>query len=281
MTFSQEHGYKPVGEVIQFESMDEPLRNNLWNALSTCYWNTFEIDAYAYNKKDIYSLGSTTNEELHKLCTNIWITHYKRPIDELDRDWRETRLKIREYFFSYEWYEVYDLIEFISQSHPSEEINKDFKENCNKVLEQEMSAYRFVGDRIARIVDNEEIDTIEKAIEVKEAQAGEHLKCALEQLSDRKSPDYRNSIKESISAVESLLIDIIGEKDSLSELLEKIDDHIKIPPALKKAFSSLYGHTYEGDDTDFEDAKFMLVTCSAFINYVRGKLNQANSGPSS
>ncbi|GAI53088.1 unnamed protein product, partial [marine sediment metagenome] len=57
----------------------------------------------------------------------------------------------------------------------------------------------------------------------------------------------------------------------------KIDLH----PALEKAFDSLYGYTSdEGGirhalmgvpDLDFEDAKFMLVSCAAFINYLKLK----------
>ncbi|VAX31463.1 hypothetical protein MNBD_NITROSPINAE05-986, partial [hydrothermal vent metagenome] len=46
-------------------------------------------------------------------------------------------------------------------------------------------------------------------------------------------------------------------------------------------FSSLYGYTsdeggirhalMESENVDFNDAKFMLVVCSAFINFVLGK----------
>lgn len=49
-----------------------------------------------------------------------------------------------------------------------------------------------------------------------------HLRRALELLSDRENPDYRNSIKEPISAVESLS-KVIAEKSnaSLSKALEE------------------------------------------------------------
>ena len=53
-------------------------------------------------------------------------------------------------------------------------------------------------------------------------------------------------------------------------------------PALKLAFKKLYGYTNDKDgirhslmdkDTiDFEDAKYMIVSCSAFVNYVIAKL---------
>jgi hypothetical protein len=53
---------------------------------------------------------------------------------------------------------------------------------------------------------------------------------------------------------------------------------------LKESFNKLYGYTSdhggirhaltEADAVDFEDAKFMLVACSALVNFVRGKLAQ-------
>ena len=54
--------------------------------------------------------------------------------------------------------------------------------------------------------------------------------------------------------------------------------------ALKKGFSSLYGYTSDADGirhalldestTNFEDAKFMLVACSGFINYLIAKCSR-------
>ena len=54
--------------------------------------------------------------------------------------------------------------------------------------------------------------------------------------------------------------------------------------ALKAAFSQLYGYTSDKDgirhglldetNIDFEEAKFMLVVCSAFINYVKIKITK-------
>ncbi len=50
------------------------------------------------------------------------------------------------------------------------------------------------------------------------------LKRALELFSDRGSPDYRNSIKESISAVESFVIFTTGkDKGTLGQLTKKLE----------------------------------------------------------
>ena len=57
-----------------------------------------------------------------------------------------------------------------------------------------------------------------------------------------------------------------------------------IPPTLEEAFNKLYGYTSneggirhalsEGDTPPtFDDAKYMLVSCSAFVNYLISKMN--------
>jgi hypothetical protein len=71
----------------------------------------------------------------------------------------------------------------------------------------------------------------------------------------------------------------------LSQAIKVITDKIELHPDLKEAFYKLYGYTsdakgirhslMEKPDLDFEDAKFMLVTCSAFSNYLKEKARKA------
>ena len=37
-SFSQRKGIKPIKSIIQIDSMDDDLRNSLWNALQVFYW---------------------------------------------------------------------------------------------------------------------------------------------------------------------------------------------------------------------------------------------------
>jgi hypothetical protein len=104
--------------------------------------------------------------------------------------------------------------------------------------------------------------------------------------SDRKNHDYRNSIKEAISAVESFCkIVTNNDKAELGDALKEIESQVKLHAALKAAFTKLYGYTSNADgirhalmdepNVGFEDAKFMLVSCSAFINYLIAKSYKA------
>ena len=105
-------------------------------------------------------------------------------------------------------------------------------------------------------------------------------------MANRKSPDYRNSIKEAISAVEAICNLITGEKRAtLGQALKRIEEKVSLHPALKNAFSNLYGYTSDAEgirhalldepNLGFEEAKFMLVSCSAFINYLISKASKA------
>jgi len=107
----------------------------------------------------------------------------------------------------------------------------------------------------------------------------QHLNQSLKLMSDRPNPDYRNSIKESISAVESICkIVTQDEKTTLGQALKIIENKYGLHEALKKSLSQLYGYTSDADgirhamleesNLSYIDAKFMLVACTNFINYL-------------
>jgi hypothetical protein len=277
-SFSQRKGLKPVKSVMQVESMDDELRNGLWNALSLHYWDLIKPLDYGY------LLSGYPNMNI--LFRLLWIYYFKKTLDSLDNYWPKTYEKLRQYFFSCQWNEVYDFIEFVAKSYPNEPANRKFKDYCNSILELELSAYRFVGPEMTRITSEEEIAEIEKALKAPLRPVTDHLKRALDLFADRKSPDYRNSIKESISAVEAICQLISGDaKAPLGQTLKVIKDKVGLHPALEKAFSCLYGYTSDAEGIrhalleeptlNFEDAKFMLVSCSAFINYLITKSSKA------
>ncbi len=281
--FSQRKGLKLVKSVMQVDGMDNDLRNGLWNALDIFYWDCVE------HILGRHILSAERNRHIAILVRLLWHIYFKKPIDTLDDDWTMARRVIREYFFNCHWYEVYDFIEFVANSYPDDSVNSEFMDFCNSVLERELSAYRFVGGKIAQITSEEEVSEIEKALEISGPYKAvkTHLKRALDLLADRKSPDYRNSTKESISAVESICNLITKDKKAtLGQALKKIEERgISLHPALESAFSNLYGYTSNAEgirhalldepNLSFEDAKFMLVSCSAFVNYLITKASKA------
>lgn len=183
--------------------------------------------------------------------------------------------------------EVFSLIEFIVQKMQAMHPWKDgeYTEDYNSVFKSEYVGYRFVNDIIVPITDENEIEAINKAADSPYTIVNTHISKAVSFLSDRENPDYENSIKESISAVEAIceiLTGIKGKEATLGNMLKKIEESgVVIHGALKSAFNILYGYTSDangirhagdigGPSSTFDEAKFMLVSCSAFINYLIG-----------
>lgn len=276
MKFSQRIGLTTHIKQIQLDDIDTDLRNCLWNAFKLCIM-------------DIIS-----EQEAKNFSIALWATYFKLPLDTKPYNKDNLNKNIRQYFFECKWYEVYDLIEFCLKLN-SLNFRYDkpkFSVYCNSILEKEFSGYRIIDDNIAPISNKEEVNEIENSIEITSNYtalngANIHIKEALVKLSDKKNPDYRNSIKESISAVENVAKAISeNNKDSLSGALDKIKGKTKIHSALEKGFKQIYGYTSdsdgirhsltEEDNCAFEDAKFMLVSCSAFVNYLIAKAVKYN-----
>lgn len=274
MKFSERLGYKPVKEQLQVEAIDNDLKNSLWSAFLDTFFDG--LSNYGFPEYQLYNY--------HRA---LWFNFFKLPIDtsyiHSDRSVSKENLKkyLRKYFYESEnWYDALDLIEFSAKF-----AFHKYVEVINLVLEREKSAYRFVNGQITQITSATEIAEIEEAITSDDIYkpVSIHLNTALTFLADKQNPDYRNSIKESISAVESMCKIFTGnDKATLGETLLLLEKNGKLHPAMKKAFSSLYGYTsddagirhalIQGDRTvDFHESKFMLVTCSSFINFLKSR----------
>lgn len=274
--FSDRIGITKPKVDIQVESMDLELRNCLWNIFS-----------YLLTKTASYT--DAKSEEMNVFVMRVWHFFLKAPLDAIPQGWSGTYNVIRDYFFKAPWYEVYNILEFAANNYPTEYKISEFVNSCNNILESELSGYRFVGKQIAPITSKNEISEIEEALVSPFKRVNSHLENALKLLSDRKSPDYRNSIKESISAVEALCRIVVGKPNaSLGDALDiiKKEGKLDMHGALREALDHLYGYTSSADgirhafseekvNADFEEAKFMLVTCSAFVNYLISKAAKA------
>ena len=277
MRFSQRQGHKPVKQAIQSESMDDALKNSLWNALQTVIWDSHQSSTpYSYTK----------HSSLYEILKLYWRDYFKSPTDEIPKSFPDAIREVRSYFFGCPWYEVYDFIEF--SSHLLGKSRPRFIAACNAALEREISGYRLVDDQIIPITSPTELDAVEESLANTAGHIGanEHLRRALELLSDRTNPDYRNSVKESISAVEAVAQAVTDDPSAtLGAALKAISTQATMHPALNRSLSALYGFTSDAggirhalldeSNLDFVDAKFMLVACSAFVNYIIGKAPKA------
>lgn len=279
MRFSQRIGVTPIKVEIQTEYMDDDLRNSLWNIISIYL---FSIEPY----------DKPFQTSKYKLIFNsIWFSFFKEPIDQIPYSTDDLEQLIRKRFFRYSPLEIYDFIDFLARTNPKiTPFNQNsFIIDCNKILSSEFSGYRFIENLLTPIINDKEIESIEntlkQSLNKKYNGVYLHLKSALEMLSDRHNPDYRNSIKESISAVESICKQITGDnKAELGKALNILNSIIPIHGALEKGFKSLYGYTSDEqgirhammDEPNLhqEDAMYMLISCSSFINYLMVKVDK-------
>ncbi len=260
-TFSERYGYTQPKQ-IQREVMDDDLRNSIWNFL----------------------LGKYSHMYIEAFVHDLWVFLYKRPKDEIPkehcyecRERAHDKKFLKQIILKEKWYAVLNALEFIYAI-------SDCSEGCNVIFEKECFSYRFVDGLICEITSEEEIKEIETASSSPVDEINQHLNMALGHLSRRENPDYRNSIKESISAVECLCRKITGT-DTLGKAIGKLESQgLQLNSQLKSGLNKIYDYTNgkDGirhaimDDTTIkqEDARFMLVMCSSFINYIIVKANE-------
>ncbi|AOY00056.1 AbiJ-NTD4 domain-containing protein [Jeongeupia sp. USM3] len=270
-SFSQRKGLKPVSEIIQADSMNSDLRNSIWNALDVALWSTTGFLWKQYGVPGMEPLSRA-----------LWFNHFKKPLDSRPDSKQRVLAALRKYFFECEWFEAYDFLEFILKFY--EHSNSRLIDFVNGILERELSAYRFVSGHLSDITDAQELAMLNDALlDSRFAGTTAHLQRGFELYADRERPDYRNSIKESISAVESMAR-IVAEspKATLADALKAIEKRGALHPALKDGFVKLYGYTSdEGgirhamlDEPNLtqSDARYFLLSCTSFINYLKAQL---------
>jgi hypothetical protein len=260
--FSQRVGAVKPRTALQVGDVDMELRTRLWNALD----------------KGIGSIGPGGYEPF---VYEVWEDVVVRPLVDLKAAasrWTE----MRAVFFDCAWYQVYDIIELAARA------NGGTPAHYREALERGGSGYRFVGHEVVPIVSETEIVAIEQALQktatIALQHVRDHLDNALGKFADRTTPDYPNSIKESISAVEALARLVTGSPNAtLGDALKRLDDAgITIHPAMRDAFNKLYGYTSDAsgirhaqklgeDKADADEARFMLVAASAFVNFLIAK----------
>lgn len=270
--FSEREGIVKVRDEIQVNSMTKELRNSLWNII------------YIQYRADIL--------EFHSFFTGMWINMFKQPIDEVSGNTSERLNTLRRMFFEVDWSIVYDIVDFYANRIQGAS-QTEFIQACNLVLERELSGWRFIGTYITRITEEQEIKEIEEALDLEKPfmPVSKHLNEALKLLSSKGSPNYANVIKESISAIEAMCKIIMGDKNAkLGQVLKFLQAKINLHPALVNAYDSIFGYTSDADgirhalieesNLDFEDAKFMLVACSSFVNYLKIKISKVKNNSS-
>lgn len=282
--FSERYGYTKASDVI----IREQITPEIQNAICSCY---------DHLKHNLNSMTAMYEESYYvKLESYLWEFFLNKRASEFYISGFKYHIVSTAYIENKnnEWFLKLNIIEkgieyLLSKSQSNYKIanyTNLFIENLNSAFERLNFAYRIIEGKIIEITSEQEIKTIETAIENSARNIKMHLNRALELYAQRPEGDYRNSIKESISAVEAFCREKTGE-NTLGKALKKLEKNgIVFPDVLKHAFDKLYAYTNQPDagirhalmdDTGVytpqaEEAIFMLVSCSAFINYLNKKV---------
>ncbi len=281
MTFSQRMGLVDVRKVIQTKDLDQPTRNALWNVISPFFKG---CAAHCSVYTDIWT-------ELYNETSDTRPIAAGRYADDEEHFYVFYKSKI----VDGKWNECLDLIEFLNQMCYKDKWWSELRERgyydkeapstaaYNDVFERFMVGYRIIDGQVTSITNNEEVNTIDESVRNSPNAVAEQISKAIRFLSDRKKPDYAKSVQCSISAVESQCRILLNDpKPTLGQALKMLEDKgVNLHGSLKSGFDKLYGFTSDTDgvrhgsinpsDVDSDLAKFMLVSCSAFVNYLRAK----------
>lgn len=280
--FSDRYGYTKPSDVLIRETITREVENTLCSCYDYLYDYFRKHVSYnddTYEEMELFLWTNFLNERRNDFYNDYGghIVVATRFLKDKDREWFS---KLNMVELSVKW-----LFAVSANNLRLAEIAKDFTTLINNEFERLNYAYRFVDKEIVELANDQEIKAIEECLATNAANVKMHLSNALELLSRRPMGKYSNSIKESISAVEVVCRDKTGAKDLGRALDCLIKKGIVIPQPLKSAFSKLYDYTNDKETgirhalmdesgncvPTYAEALFMLVSCSAFINYLNAK----------
>lgn len=267
-------GLRPARELVQRTDLDDETRNELWNV-------TFHLTQALRDSVQGYQQPAVLNQ----VTGAVWAWEFKKPRDEQPSDsavWGS----VKHVILNAEWGDALDLIEAILnyakrfEDYATREVVPAFADVYNNTFEVLLVGFRFINLNLLPIDSDTDFEAISTALlDSKQFKgARHHLEQAGKILADRKKPDNPNVIKEAISAVESVCVEVTGEH-TLGGALKKLKAAgVNIHPALEAAWLKTYGWTsdaggirhgsIEAPDADQALAKYMLIACSAFVSYV-------------
>lgn len=272
--FSQRNGYIVPNKAVIKEDMPENVLNSIQNAF-TEMWTIYNIAPSIFVDMTAtfgrYYLDLRISNNQHKLLDP------RCYIDNEELEWFD-KIDVIEWMFNYLYenlsdYQIKNLEVCLS--------------HLNKEFERHRYGYRIVKGLFIETTSNEELKSIETAISKADSNVTTHLMQAISSISPANAmPDFRNSIKESISAVGSFMREKFGGQ-TLGEALNNMQK--KKPNLLHKfiiqAIEKLYTYTNQPDTgirhellsqdylPDHSDAIFMLVQSSSIINYITNKMS--------
>ena len=283
LTFSQREGKVPLPDAMRLGHLSKSFRNVLWLFVDAAIKDSYPHNDY-YQDDGVYK-----NSEFGKLI-QLYIFRVKNePHDQLDHTMYNHSTLLKKTILHGGYHCVMTFVEFILRQTISTHnvVMIDFRKNLETLFHRDDVAYTVqIIHKLPTIVPRsspESTIATECAIETVEQEGSDgaktHLRIAVERLN---SQDYADSIKHSISAVESIArtIDPRASKD-LGPALDSLQTaNVLKHKAFKDALNKLYGYTSDEKgirhsllekgvaNVGLDEAVFMFAACAAFGAYL-------------
>lgn len=268
MRFGERMGFIEPVTVFQYDSMDNDLRMDIYNWLH--YFFEQEWGSFVY--------GGFDPGYGHQIGQAVWVDFAREDAADYSEYYSDFNRFLKNFVLHEDPHRVYELVEYL---YPLA-VNHLSYETLNGLLERNRSAFRFepnLGEFVA-VTDETEMLSLQETLQLgnKYSSASNHIAKALKLLSKQPEPDLANAVKEAISSVEAAAKIVSGkEKATLGDAIKEISAQGQLHKALNDAWLKMYGYTNDaggirhasisaGDALDFPTAKYMVVTCSAFVN---------------
>jgi len=269
-TFGERTGLKPM-TLLRVGEAPPRLRMAIWNAVEPWLFDDRYSDEYTDRLRALYR-------------------HLHWPVDTVMRS-RIAGQRVRKYLLEVmDPVEVFEFAEYCAalrgMGQPGYEAKQrataHYMAEIDRVMEANGAPVRFVNYELCPLTNETEIAEVERAASGGGVfgPAHEHIAQAISHFSQTPEPAYEDSIKQSISAVESVLRIATGdEKGKMGALLKSFESaHGDLHPSLRAAIDKLYG--YASDEEGIRhgatkpstvgdaEARCMLVMCSALVNFL-------------
>ena len=276
LSFSQAQGYAELPQPLKLEELSGSARNGLWSVLYS----------YVQNNSDFRSGDRYIEEPWRDILCCLHTEMFVQPVDEYSvwfsdfvEFYKPLLLDNRVSF-----HRIFDILQEIMR-HPSCPVK--FIDGVSSVFSKHQLAYIVDKTNPATILPaatQEEGQTIAGALKDLDAErltgAAKHLRSASECIT---KADWSGAVRESMHTVESVARQIEPDAQTLIPALAKLEKRKIFHPAMKSAFSNLYGYTSDEQgirhalldkpeaDVGQDEAVFMLGACAAFSSYLLKK----------
>ena len=279
LTFSEAHGYRELPQPLKLEELNDEARTKLWSLL---YKQVKEVPDFPGSSNFDYP-WSAILLSIHEDVLHL-------PADEFGT-WYSSFIGLyKPIFGGAPFNEVFDLLQAMMRHSACP---PEFTQSVSRAFREYHLAY-VVEIRppptIYPAATEEEGEAVLRATAEFSAAglagAASHLRQASDCIG---RGDFPGAVRESIHAVESTARQIDPNARTLEPALKSLEQAKALHPALKQAFSKLYGYTSDEQgirhalidnpqaNVGQDEAVFMLGACASFSSYLARKHRQSTS----